>query len=1186
MTPAEQEDREVWFRFFIEITPDATVVVDENGTIRMVNSLALELFGYSREEMMDQAVEMLVPEEVRAKHPELRENFVAVASVRQMQSSIDLMAQTKSGKLLPVSIGLSPMETSKDGHFVMASVRDNSVLHSAHAAVEARSVEIRNISDTASDAIITMNEASEILSWNPASIGIFGYSVEEAIGQKIEMIVPERFRQQHLDGVARIKAGVQGNLLGTSIEVEGLRKNGEIFPIEMSLATWIGEGGRVFCGILRDISERKIIDEKLRKSEKYIKALIDQLPAAIAIKNTGGQYTLANQTFHEWYADKNQTVIGLTSHDIYPKDGADELTQIDRRVRETGVAETQEILEPFADGSKHNLLMSKFSIEDVDGNIAVGSVETDITDRKAAEEKLKQSGERLDLALKGGDMGFWDVDLETHQTIVNERYVDMLGYTLSEIDDVYELWKKSIYQEDRDRVYLAGQEYRAGKLEVYEIEYRATTKLGEIRWLVTKGAAVQFDASGVPVRMVGTVRDVTERKEAQEELRISRDAAEEAAKAKATFLATMSHEIRTPMGGVIGMVDILKQTSLSDDQRQMVDTVHDSAHSLLTIINDILDFSKIEAGKLDLEEIPISMRDVVEGAGEALAVNARNKNIGLSVFVDPDIPDALLGDQVRLRQIIFNFGSNAIKFTETGKVLIRADLLPSETKDNATVQIQVIDDGIGIPKDAQKTLFQAFSQVDASTTRRFGGTGLGLSICQRLIKMMDGEIGVESESGEGSTFTATISLPVAPEHEIESDGNDLSGIIVLAAVGDEDMRRLLPRYLNRWDATVTTVGEIEEVKPLVLKAADTKKPFDVVYLNSAWPLTERINLVETLASEKALSTVQYVLACQGRTRAERKKIGKTIYVDSDPLRRGALIKSIAVAAGRANPDIGYDEKKSTRGSGKLPTVDEAEAMGQLILLAEDNITNQDVIRRQLNILGFALEIANDGKEALEMLKARSFAILLTDCHMPNMDGFELAQSIRETEEGTDSRFPIIAVTASVMKDEVDQCIEAGMDDCLAKPLEMQKLEDMLRKWIPESAPLTLVDEIETAPVEISERPSRDFEDGNSAIDPSALKNVFGDDEETFKEILTEFIDPATDNIQDLMTAFAGRSAGDVGMAAHKLKSSARSVGANDLADLCQTLEAASKAENWAIIDGAAPQLSGTFQSVVDYIKNL
>lgn len=688
--------------------------------------------------------------------------------------------------------------------------------------------------------------------------------------------------------------------------------------------------------------------------------------------------------------------------------------------------------------------------------------------------------------------------------------------------------------------------------------------------------------------LVSIVTDITKLKEVEEELRVARDMAEAATKAKATFLATMSHEIRTPMGGVIGMVDLLQQSALTDDQRQMIDTVRDSAHSLLTIINDILDFSKIEAGKLDLEAIPISVRDIVEGAGEALAVDARTKGIGLSVYVDPDIPDAVVGDQVRLRQILFNFGSNAIKFTEQGKVLIRADKVPSRGKKKATVQFQVIDQGIGIPKEAQEKLFQVFSQVEASTTRRFGGTGLGLSICQRLTEMMNGEIGVESVPGEGSTFSATITFPVAKQHDIKSDGHDLDGLNVLFALGDDDMRELLPRYLEHWGATVTAIAETGEVKSLALKAAGTGSPFNVIVLGTAWPLAERIELAESLVAEASLSSARYVIACRDRAKGERKDIDQTVYMDTDPLRRGSLIKSVAVAAGRASPEVEYDDSEITLDAGKAPTVAEAEAMGQLILLAEDNVTNQDVIRRQLTMLGYALEIANDGKEALELLETRSFAILLTDCHMPNVDGFELTETIRKSDKGTDGHFPIIAITASVMKEEIDHCFASGMNDYLPKPLEMTKLKEMLRKWMP--APTGgPVPEDEAAEDGTTAAPAaaNQGSGGGAApggpIDVSALTYIFGDDQETIHEVLADFVDPAWQTVAEIEAAFEQREAKDIGALGHKLKSSSRAVGANALSDLCQALEAAGKNDDWGIIEDTVPRLREQMQAVADCI---
>ena len=565
-----------------------------------------------------------------------------------------------------------------------------------------------------------------------------------------------------------------------------------------------------------------------------------------------------------------------------------------------------------------------------------------------------------------------------------------------------------------------------------------------------------------------------------------------------------------------------------------------------------------------------------------MAVNARNKAIGLAVYVDPDIPDAVMGDQVRVRQILLNLGGNAVKFTEEGKVLIRADRVPCDETGKITIQFRIIDDGIGIPEEAQANLFAAFSQVEASTTRRFGGTGLGLSICQRLTELMAGEIGVESEPGVGSTFHSTITFPIAEKHAIKSDGEDLEGLNILLAIQDDDMRDLIPRYLEHWRARVTAIKVLDELQNVALDAAAKGAAFDVIGLISGLPLAEQIALVEGMNGLEQLAPKRFVVACAGRDRSERKAVENTMYIDTDPMIRERLIRTIAAAVGRISPDISYEDENLPEVEVKAPTVAEAEATGRLILFAEDNLTNQDVIGRQLKLLGYAFEVASDGQEALRMFQAKSHAILLTDCHMPNMDGFELAKSIRELERGTDSRIPIVAITASVMKEEIDACYSAGMDDYLPKPLELNKLKDMLRKRMlePTGDVPTLPEHAETSDAHVAAMA------GNGAIDPTALKNVFGDDEETFKEILQDFVDPATDNLREIEAAFGDRSANGVAKAAHKLKSSARTVGADCLADLCQTLETAGNEENWDEIDKTAPLLAGAMQEVADYIGAL
>lgn len=674
------------------------------------------------------------------------------------------------------------------------------------------------------------------------------------------------------------------------------------------------------------------------------------------------------------------------------------------------------------------------------------------------------------------------------------------------------------------------------------------------------------------------------RKQAEErskELEVALNLAELATEAKGEFLASMSHEIRTPMNGVLGMADLLSQTNLNDDQKQMLNTIRDSGDALLTIINDILDFSKIEAGKMNIEKIPFSLTDVVEGASATISPTASQKKIRISAFVDPNIPDELIGDPVRLRQIVFNLTGNAVKFSDEGEVVVRADRISGDEK-SSMIRISVIDHGIGISEEAQTKLFEAFSQADSSTTRRFGGTGLGLSICKNLMDMMGGRISVESRIGLGSTFFIELSLDHNPDAKEPASEFDLKDVHVLGISESEVTRLIIQQYVEASGGEASVAASPAELAELLADNAALLNTVNVV----AFDAVQETDLAMEAYDLGQFTNAKTIQLNDGQRRSARIEDGQLLSLDANPIRQMALLNAIAVAVGRASPLVKSEDEDL--GNVVVPTIEEARSQGTLILLAEDNVTNQKVIQRQLGKLGYACEIAADGELALEAWRDRDFGLLLTDCHMPNMDGYQLTGAVRADEEKTGIRKPIIAVTANALEGEAEKCLAAGMDDYLSKPLAMKDLREKLRKWLPHHD-FVLSNEIEIEatdpaasvsghePVTSSQTPP---------VDPSGLKDIFGDDDEAILEILKEFIEPSTENVGEILAAYEERNADGVGKASHKLKSSSRSIGAHTLADLCADLEKAGKTEDWEAIDAKITGLQNALDTVVEHISAL
>ncbi len=688
--------------------------------------------------------------------------------------------------------------------------------------------------------------------------------------------------------------------------------------------------------------------------------------------------------------------------------------------------------------------------------------------------------------------------------------------------------------------------------------------------------------------IVSVFTDVTERINAAQELERARDQAEAATRSKSAFLASMSHEIRTPMNGVVGMLELLTGTKLDADQREMSDTIRKSAFALLQIIDDILDFSKIEAGQLNLERISVSVSDVVETVADILGPGAREKDLAMVAFVDPTIPEPILGDPVRLRQILFNLVGNAVKFTESGQVTIRAERLPGNRKRPEALQLKVIDTGIGIPGDAVDDLFEAFTQAESSTTRRFGGTGLGLSICTLLTELMEGSIAVDSEPGVGSTFTVTLPLERTPAEAAGTDAEkqNLAGLRVLVAAANDDVRGILKHYLRHWRAAVRTTSSIGRVVSLALKAAGEERKFDVIVLGAVWSDEKKAEICDAVRAEAKLAGTRFVLTTFERRRGATTTHDDCVEVSVHPMRRASFLTAVAIAAGRESPEVRHVEEFSQLEDLPVPTIEEARSRGALILVAEDNPTNQFVILRQLNRLGLAAEIAVNGREAFDMWRGGSYALVLTDCHMPDMDGFELTAAIRQAEVSTADNIPIVAVTANALRGEAERCLAAGMDDFLAKPVELLQLRKVLAHWLPPAA-IPMPPGGPPAPASQSQvhqiRPEA-LPDSHGAVDVAGLARLLGSDDSTYLgEMLAFFWETIADTPIQLEVLIRARDAAGLKEVAHAAKGAARSAAAEALAAALQDLEVAADAADWSAVEAMAPRIEREFSAVEEYI---
>jgi two-component system sensor histidine kinase/response regulator len=756
-----------------------------------------------------------------------------------------------------------------------------------------------------------------------------------------------------------------------------------------------------------------------------------------------------------------------------------------------------------------------------------------VDERRRAEDALRKSEERFQLVACATNDTVWDWDIAANQRWWNESFETMFGWRRTEIEPGLESWTSRVHPDDLSRVHSSIKAALRSSKTYWSGEYRFRRSNGEYAYIFDRGHIIR-NAEGKAIRAVGAMVDITERKRSEHELQQAKEAAEAASRAKSQFLANMSHEIRTPMNGILGMTGLALDTNLTAEQRSLLTTVKESADTLLSIINDILDFSKIEAGKMELEPVAFNLRERMEDTVAGLGLRAHEKGLELACFIDGRVPEHLMGDPLRLRQVVVNLVSNAIKFTYSGEVVLRITC-EERTDENVRLNFSVSDTGVGIAEDKQSLIFEAFTQADNSMSRTFGGTGLGLTISKQLIELMGGKIWVESKEGLGSTFhfTAQFVLNPAVQQPTRSRGSNLKGVPVLIVDDNGTNRFILSSYVKRWGMEPTCASNGREALELLETAARARKLFPLMLLDAMMPQIDGFQLAAQIKANRSLKkTIIVMLSSAGQVDAPERcrQAGISLYL-TKPVKQSELLDAIMSALG--------DDSRWSRRAEITQFASEFKPSRPLrILLAEDHPVNQRLATRILEKWGHEIVVAANGIRAIEEFQRTTFDLILMDVQMPDMGGLEATQRIREFEKSRGTHIPIVAMTAHAIKGDREQCLEAGMDDYVSKPID----------------PKALFEAIEAISAKQAAASSSRSQKSASTLDRQGLLNRVNGDHELLREIATLFAEDTPVMLAQIKQAIRSRNAAEIERSGHRLKGALKNLGAKTAADLAFELE--------------------------------
>jgi PAS domain S-box-containing protein len=1019
----------------------------------------------------------------------------------------------------------------------------------------------RGIFEAAAEGLYQTTLDGNLLTANPALARMFGYDSPEQMVSSISDIGGHLYADpgQRAEFVRRVRE--EGTVSG--FEGLGRRKDGGEVWFSLSGHRLRDARGKVvgIAGTMEDITRRKRAEERTRQAEQRYRTLIERVPAVVYIQEIGtpgaAMYMSPQLEKLTGYSTEDLEDPDLRWRMVHPED-RERMQSEDQRAVGPGEVVATEYRVLRRDGRVVWVRNESVLVEDeTSGSRYWQGFMLDITERKKAEERLREAEIRYRSLVEHIPAIVYVQELAepSATTYISPQAEQMLGYPRERFTDDPEWWVGLIHPNDRERV-LTEDERTNETGEPFRAEYRMIASDGRVLWFFDEAVLVR-DEEDRPLYWQGFQVEITERKRAEEELQKARTEAESASRAKSEFLSNMSHEIRTPMNGVIGMTELLLDTSLSPEQREYAETVRSSGQALLAIINDILDFSKIEAGKLNLETIDFDLQSEVEDVSALLAGRAQSKGLELASLVEPGTPTAVRGDPFRLRQVLTNLIGNAIKFTEEGEVVLRVSLVGDDA-DPVTIRFEVEDTGIGITREQRQRLFRSFSQADASTTRHYGGTGLGLAISKQLVEMMEGEIGVESEPGMGSTFRFTVRLGKGSQEGTAWPPSTNRNLKTLITDDNATNRQILHKQLTSWGIKAAMAEDGPGALEALRAAVEIGEPYDLALLDVQMPGMDGLELARAIKADAPIAPTRLMMLSSVGVdfRADARQAGVEVVLGK-PVRQSQLYDALAALMGAPAeapseaPAAATPQAEASAAGAAVPA--RRSPLGHL-LVAEDNLVNQRVAARMLERIGYRVDVADDGRQALEALQHNDYEAVLMDVQMPKMNGYEATAEIRR-REGAERHTPIIALTANVMQGDREKALEAGMDDYVPKPVNREELEAVLERHVsPQEssqtatqASISIRDDDWTAP------------DGDEAIlDESvlaALRELQDVDEpDILEELIGLFLEDAPLQIAALRECVKDGMAPAAERIAHTLKGSAGNMGATRMAAVCSELE--------------------------------